>query len=686
MGEPKEPVFDTRDVEWIPDSFSIMKSKSFQKIAGFFMPRLRTAMPYLQRPLLKLAKVFASRILRFFGLESPAYEVVRLKEHLVTLDDGAKLATDVYLPKPVFEDRFQAPTLLIRLPYWKDMVSILGYLFASMGYVTILQDTRGCAHSSRYGTNTFLMYEGTDGIQTLEWISKRFWYNGKLGMWGMSYFGITQLAIAARLTEENKHLVTCMNPGMASYHNVLWHRYGLIPAGMGASIYCVFYGVSNNYDMDSPMAMFKTPKQIPERLAKYPALNYYNEKVDEESWLLHFNDLAALEDREQIIPTINKELGLKLRKHEEDTGEFNKLLRATAFDRTLNPQSVIFPHGLKFDWDPKVPMLCIAGWYDMFQEEYISDLKFIKTASAKYFKKNYKVIIGPWAHGGMDTAFNEKGGTGLNMNGRHVVELARHFMPMWYFRHFLKEGKTDISKIPPVQLYILNRKIWRNFKTYPPKAAKTKLFLHSGGRANSRFGDGRLSEVDPQDEPNDAYTFDPSNPVPTLGGRHLFLVSGPHDQRKVEERKDVLVYTTDPLTEGIEIIGEVKLILYASSSAKDTDFMAKLVDLHPRGKKAINILDDGIRARFRDGNLKKPTLIEPGAVIKYEFSLGNTAIYFPKGHRIRLEISSSNYPRFDINSNLGGDEHEDGFITAEQSIFHNSEHASHLILPVYKRG
>ncbi len=684
MGQPKEAKFDNRDVEWILDQFHIMKSKTLNRIMEWFMPSVRNAMPYLQRPLLKLAKVFAGRILQFFGLEPPLYDVVRLKEYLIPLEDGGKLATDVYLPKAVFKERYKAPTILVRLPYWKDMVCILGYFFASMGYVTVLQDTRGCAHSKKYGTNTFLMFEGTDGLQTLLWITKRFWYNGKIGMWGMSYFGITQLAIAARLTEETKDLVTCMNPGMASYHNVLYHPYGMMPVGMGASIFSVFYGITKNYELESPMDMFEDPWNVPARLSKYPKLNLYNEKIGKPSWILHFNDLAKVEDPRQIIPTINAKFGLKLNPSAEDKGEFEKLLKYTAYDRTLNPQSLIFPHGLHFDFNLKVPMLVVAGWYDMFQEEYLSDLKTIQKVAPDYFKSNYKVVIGPWAHGGMDAIFNTKGGIGFKANMKDNVQLARIFMPMWYFRYFLKEGKKDISKIPPLKIYILNSKIWRNFKSWPPKTQELKFYIHSNGSANSRYGDGTLRTEKPQTEPKDTYTFDPMNPIVTLGGRHLFFVNGPHDQSKVEERADVLVYSTEKLKEGIEIIGEVKLILYAASSAVDTDFHAKLVDVN--GRKALNIISDAVRARFREGNLENPSLIEPGKVYKYEFPLGNTAIYFPKGHQIRLEISSSNFPRFDINSNLGGEEHKDGYIAANQEIFHNSEYPSHLILPVFKRG
>ena len=277
MAEPVKNIFDNREVESILDQFPLMKSKMFNRLLEFYIPYVRKLMNFINKPLFKLFKRFGTRIGVFMGLEPPKYEVVRLKEYLIPLQDGAKLATDVYLPKPVFDERYRAPTMLIRLPYWKDMVGILGYFFASMGYVTVLQDTRGCAHSKKYGTNTFLMFEGVDGLQTLGWITKRFWYNGKIGMWGLSYFGITQLAIAAAMSEEHRGLVTCMNPGMCSYHNVLYHPFGLQPVGMGASIYNVFHSITKHYELESVTDLLVDERMIPERLSKYPKINLYNE-------------------------------------------------------------------------------------------------------------------------------------------------------------------------------------------------------------------------------------------------------------------------------------------------------------------------------------------------------------------------------------------------------------------------
>jgi putative CocE/NonD family hydrolase len=229
----------------------------------------------------------------------------------------------------------------------------------------------------------------------------------------------------------------------------------------------------------------------------------------------------------------------------------------------------------------------------------------------------------------------------------------------------------------------MGRNIWRYTEEWPPQNLEyQKLYIHSEGKANSIKGDGTLSFEEPTEEMEDEYIFDPMNPVITKGGRNLGILKGAQNQKDAEKRPDVLVYSTKLLDKGIEITGPVKMVLYASSSAKDTDFMVKLVDVYPRGR-AINILDAGIRARFRNGE-ENPSLIEPGEVYKYEIDLGNTSNYFRKGHKIRIEITSSNFPRFDVNSNLGGEGGFGQYIEAKQKIYHTQKFPSHLIIPIFK--
>lgn len=227
----------------------------------------------------------------------------------------------------------------------------------------------------------------------------------------------------------------------------------------------------------------------------------------------------------------------------------------------------------------------------------------------------------------------------------------------------------------------MGKNIWRYTEKWPPNNVEYKeLYLHSIKGANSIKGDGFLNFDQPFKETEDSYNFDPLNPVITKGGRNLGIIKGARNQKESEKRKDVLVYSTKFLKEGLEITGPVKMILYASSSTKDTDFMIKLVDVN-RGGKAINILDAGIRARFRNGE-NNVSLIEPNKVYEYHIELGNTSNFFKIGHKIRIEITSSNFPRFDINSNLGGEGRTGEYVIAEQKIYHTQEYPSHLKLPV----
>ena len=232
MSKEKQDLFDGSDVEFAIDVPPFLKDTLLGKLMDSLIQRSMNFMNYIQAPMLKMFKYFGGPIGRLLGLGTPKYDVVRLKEHLLTMHDGAKLATDIYLPKPVFEDRFKAPTMLIRLPYWKDIASMLGYIFASKGYVTILQDMRGCAASSEYGTLAITFYLRSDGLETLKWITERFWYNGKIGMWGISFLGITQLAVSW----DNKGMLTCASPAQNSYTSVLYHPQGMNVLGMGVTI------------------------------------------------------------------------------------------------------------------------------------------------------------------------------------------------------------------------------------------------------------------------------------------------------------------------------------------------------------------------------------------------------------------------------------------------------------------
>ncbi|MDD1779437.1 MAG: CocE/NonD family hydrolase [Candidatus Helarchaeota archaeon] len=669
MEKNKKLAFDKTKVEYNLSPTKLMSSKLVKSA----MSKVFHLINYAQGPFFKILRMLGY-VRDLLGVGQVEDEVVRLKEVLMPLKDGAKLATDVYLPKRIFREKSKGPTLLVRLPYWKDSLSILGYFLSSFGYVTVLQDIRGCAHSRNHGTNSFTFYETSDGVETLQWISKRFWYNGRLGMWGGSYFGLTQLA----LSEENRGLLTCLCPIECSMSNFLQHPGGLTQLGEAAALFPLYHLVTS-YEFEFDAGIFGL-NEITEKMIHNPLANLYNEPLEGREKPVSWAALAKLKTPQERIDLINTKLGLKWNVNEKDAGEFPKFLKELFYYRHIDINYDFYTHVFGYKYRPTVPILQTGGLFDLFMDENIRDLKNLLKNAPDYCRTQYKFVIGPWTHGGIPMSAS----AGISLN--KIVNVFRNFFPFWWFDFWLKGPEKKDLMSPMIRIYVLNKNIWRHFNMWPPKTREMRLYLHSEGYANSRVGDGELSTEQPQTEPSDEYEFNPANPVETKGGRNLVISAGELNQSKLETRSDILIYTSEKLKEDLEIIGDIKIILYAASSAKDTDFMVKLVDVFPHGTKALNLLDNGIRARYREGDLKKPALLEPNVVYRYEIDLGTTAVYFPKNHRIRIEITSSNYPKYDINSNLAGERNAQGFIVAQQKVFHDAQYSSHLILPVFERA
>ena len=635
------------------------------KVFSFILNRLLGLMD-------KLNKLIASIALGIFNFGKVETKPVRLKEILVKTKDGAKLATDVYLPKEAYEKRKKVPTILVRLPYWKKIFSILGYAVASKGYAIVLQDVRGTASSIDHGTFSFYLTERSDGLDTLDWIKNRFWYDGKIGTWGPSYLGTTQLTLA----NHHKGLLTCMVPSQVSFSSMLFHRGGLSQLGIIAAVLEIFLAITQSKEPCLDYTPIDT-ERVSERLFRNPKASLYNEPLNSKRYLVDILKLQGLGLKE-TVEKINKTFNLQMNPSKKDNGNIKKLLALILYHKKIKIDNTHLPGFDDIDFSKiTVPILNVGGWYDLFCENTMEDFKnFMKVASEEQ-KKKFKVIMGPWSHidVGHPDDKNDIGG---------LIGIIENIIPLWWYEYWLKDVETDLISSPPLKIFVMGKRIWRYLNEWPPKASKlVKFYLHSEGNANTRFGDGKLSKSMPNNESNDEFVFDPFNPVLTNAGNNLDMVRGGHDQLKIEERDDVLVFTSETLQEGIEVTGEIQVELYASSSVKDTDFMAKLVDVYPDENKAINIVDSGIRTRFRDGNRDNPSLIELDKIYKYNIFVGPTSIYFKKGHKIRLEISSSNFPKFDVNSNLAGEENGDGYISATQKIFHDSKHPSCLILPIY---
>ena len=637
---------------------SYLKVKVKPRFPKFIRSLYKTIMRHGAVP---LAKIFGV----ILGLGYGKNGVKRYPEYFMELKDGTRLATDIYVPKTIHKKKSKCPTILVRLPYWKDSMSIIGYAYAIFGFVTIIQDIRGTGHSN--GFNYYLFTEREDGLETLEWISKQYWYNGKIGMAGASYFGITQLAVSW----DNKHL-TCISPSVTSTLNLWKNNGGLQIHALTTSIYRIMVNITSHREAPD----VDTLTNLMHERYTNPKYALYNDPIKKKS------NLKLSQLKEKSIEEIQDLLIAHYNIKNFDPGRRNlevyfKFLNDFLITGGLEKDSYKMSGFLGMDSTKfSQPAFMQAGWQDMFLEKQIEDFIDIKTNAKEDAKKFSKLLIGSWAHGAI-------GHPESRIRNAGVIKFYKEFVNLPWNRYWLMDNKKtflDIHK-PSIKYWVMGKNIWRYTEKWPPENIEyKKLFIHSIRGANSIKGDGLLNFEEPLNEQEDTYTFDPMKPVITKGGRNLGIIKGAYNQKNAEKRKDVLVFSTKPLKEGIEITGSVKMVLFASSTAKDSDFMVKLVDVYPRGK-AINILDAGIRARFRNGD-DNPSLIEPGKVYKYKIELGNTSNFFRKDHKIRLEITSSNFPRFDINTNLGGEGQPGDYLIVEQKIFHTKEFSSHLFIPV----
>jgi putative CocE/NonD family hydrolase len=322
-----------------------------------------------------------------------------------------------------------------------------------------------------------------------------------------------------------------------------------------------------------------------------------------------------------------------------------------------------------------VPALTVTGWYDQQIGTIKNFTGMVENARSERARQSQRLIIGPWTH--TLTGLDRKVGQvdfGAEAQ-RDYYEVADRWFARW-----LKKETNDVDEWPPIQIFVMGANRWREEREWPlARTTYTDFFLHSGGRANTAAGDGTLSREASEDEPADEYSYDPRDPVMTLYSPHG--QQEPHDQRPLDGRRDLLVYSTPVLEQPLEVVGPVAVELWAESSARDTDFTAKLIDVWPDG--FVQELCHGIvRARYRE-SYDAPTLIEPGKAYRYRIEVNPTGNVFQPGHRIRLDISSSDFPNFDRNHNSGGDDYAEADLqTARQRILHDRAHTSRLILPV----
>ncbi len=520
---------------------------------------------------------------------------------------------------------------------------------ASEGYAVVIQDTRG-----RYASDgEFYTFRDDvlDGYDSVEWCAAQAWSDGNVGMYGASYVGATQWLAAISTPPHLKAIFPLITA--SHYHEGWAYQGGAFALGFNAS------WTLARLAPDTYMRLIRKDAASADRLRQLIGA------IDDlRAWFQHL----PLSD----FPLLN-----------EVAPYFYDWLAHPDDDEYWARWNIESHHNAV-----GVPACNVGGWYDIFLggtlRNYLSMCEYGATPESR---QGQKLVIGPWYHtlplgnvvGEVDYGFSSHAFV-IDLDGLHIK----------WFDYWLKGKQNGLLDEPPVRIFVMGENVWRMEHEWPlARTQYTKYYLHSNGNAKSLRGDGRLSPEPPRTEPADVYVSDPRNPVPTRGGGvtgwPAAMPGGAFDQRAIEERQDVLVYTTPVLEQDLEVTGPITLSLYAATSAVDTDFTAKLVDVQPDGY-ARNLTDGILRGRYRESRAAVK-LLTPGEVYEYSIDLWATSNVFKAGHRIRVEIASSNFPRFDRNPQTGEAAAAARRLeTALQRVFHDESRPSHIVLPMIPRG
>ncbi|WP_240644295.1 CocE/NonD family hydrolase [Paenibacillus paeoniae] len=567
-------------------------------------------------------------------------DIVVERNRAAVMRDGVKLYADIYRP----DGDEVYPVLLLRTPYNKEDAQTMNYAhpswYASHGYVVIVQDTRGRWRSE----GEFWPYEhdGLDGYDTVEWAAALPFSNGKVGMYGFSYAAAIQWLAAL----EQPPSLQCIAPAMIgsdSYQGKVYRN------GAFALASSLSWALFVSQDSALRRGRLDWASAI---AGKYAGIHPLYK---------HLPLASAPGLIEELVPY------------------YREWLEHPSRDDYWRSKSLQEQYGRI-----TVPALHYGGWYDIFADGTIQNFNGVREGgAAKHTRDNQQLHIGPWYHMPWSRYVGE-----LDF-GEEAVSRIDEIQLEWFGR-WLKPEQRELPSTPAVSYFLMGENRWRHSVSWPPPGAKVvRYYLHSERKANSINGDGELSLLPPEEEPADVYVYHPSIPVPALGGRSGAVPDltpmGPRNQLPIEVRNDVLVYTSEPLDEDIVVVGEISVVLYAETTAEDTDFVAKLVDVYPGGG-AYNVAEGIVRARYRH-SLEKPEPLVPGEIVAYTLSLGPTAIAFKRGHAIRLDVTSSLFPTYDRNPNRiipPGEVTEADFTTATQTIYHDRLRASYVALPVLR--
>ena len=545
--------------------------------------------------------------------------------------------------------------LLVRLPYGKDMIGLYAYGLApnffaliEAGYAVVYQDCRGTFRSG--GEFAPMVNEPSDGADTVAWLLEQPWCDGNIGTFGASYLGFVQWA-SASASDQLKAIAPAVTT--TDYYATPWYS-----EGGALSLHAI-------QTWTTLMALAGAQRAMAAGSGDPQALmGLVGMAADPGA---HLAELPV-----RARPLLEKQWPW-----------WAEILAHPARDQFWQDLSVADRFA-----DITVPALNIGGWFDIFASSTartFTELK--KRGGSADARDGQRLIIGPWDHLNSTGVYPDRQ-FGLMADARYADLTGAH---QRFFDRWLRGRAGALDGSAPVRIFVMGIDQWRDEQDWPlPDTSYVDFYLDSSGRANTADGDGGLRGAPPDSEHADTYLYDPQRPVPTLGGRVMSPATaneaGPVDQRRAESRDDVLCYTTPVLERPVEVTGHVSLTLFASSSAPDTDFTGKLVDVFPDGR-AIFLTDGILRARYRH-SLADPELLTPGQIYEVAIDLSVTSNVFLPGHRIRLEISSSNFPRFDRNTNTGGtitEDREEDVQVAVNRIFHGPGHPSRLVLPVIDR-
>ena len=595
---------------------------------------------------------------------------------IVPMRDGKRMATDIYRPKDASK---KYPIIFVRTPYnfnfWdvrlgapRDMSVELTAI--KHGYAYVEMNERG--HFFSEGIYDILGAPLSDGDDAISWMSRQPWSNGKVGTIGCSSTAEWQMGVAA---QGNPAFAAMIPQGFGAgvgrvapyYEQGNWYRGGAVQMLFIAWLYGeqnqvrpMFPPNTSQADLIQASRLFDLAPQMP--------------PVDWSEALKHL----PVSD---IMKSVDGPSGIFADRAEVSTG--GAMIKRAPNDPAWY-RGGLWNDGMKIN----VPGFWFMSWYDVSVGPNLAAYNFVrKTAKPDVAAQQYAVIA-PTLHCGYKRATED-----TVVGERHVGDARLNYDELTYgwFDHFLKgEDNHVLENMPRVRYYTMGMNKWQSSDTWPPAGAQPVIYyLSSGGKANTLSGDGSLTAAAPAADAADRFAYDPMNPVPSYGGNVCCtgnaVAGGAFDQRKMEARPDILVYTSGPLAEGIEVSGAIEPTLYVSSDAKDTDITVKLIDVYPDGT-AFNLDETIQRLRYRDGYDKPLAWMQPGKVYKVALQPLTTSNWFAPGHRIRIEVSSSNFPRFDRNLNTGGNNYdEDKGVVAHNAVHHSQQYPSKITLTVVKK-